>query len=79
MNITYGLTEELYTLGTDIRIAYGIAAYSDANEDGIATIVASVHDVAADKQSLADLVLWCNRLKLSLIHFNDIVEDFLAS
>ena len=79
MNITYGVTEEIYSLGHSFRTSYGIAAYADSAEDGTATIVASVHDVTADKQSLDELASLCNRLELSTIHLNDVVEDFLAS
>ena len=79
MNVTYGVTEEIYSLGTSSRTSYGIAAYADSEEDGTATIVASIHDVTADKQSLSELVGLCNRLELSTIHLNDVVEDFLAS
>ena len=79
MNITYGVTEEIYSLGHSFRTSYGIAAYADSEEDGTATIVASVHDVTADKQALIELVSLCNRLELSTIHLNDVVEDFLAS
>lgn len=78
MNVTYGITEEVYSLGTDSRISYGIAAYADAAEDGTATVVASVHDVTSDKEALAELVALCNRLELSTIHLKDAVEDFLA-
>lgn len=78
MNVTYGMTEERYFLGTDSRISYGIVAYADADEDGTATIVASVHDVTADKEALTKLASLCNRLGLSLIHLNDVLEDFLV-
>ena len=78
MNVTYGLTEERYFLGVDSRVSYGIVAYADAEEDGTATIVASVHDITADRQALSELVEICNRLELSLIHLNDVVEDFLV-
>ncbi len=79
MNIKYILTKEVYTSGTDSRVAYGVVAYSDSDEDGTITIVASVHDVTADKRALSNLVLLCNRLELSLIHLYDVIEDFLAS
>lgn len=79
MNITYGITEEIYSIGTASRTSYGIAAYADADEDSLATIVAFIPDIISDKQSLSELVLLCNRLKLSLIHLNDVVEDFLAN
>lgn len=79
MNITYGITEEIYSLGTDRRVSYGIAAYANAEEDGTANIVAAVHDITSDKKSLSELILSCNRLGLSTIHLDDAVEDFLAS
>ncbi len=79
MNITYGITEEVYSLGNDRRVSYGIAAYAEDDNDGTATIVASVHDVTADKKALMKFVLLCNTLKLSVIHLNDVVEDFLAN
>ena len=79
MNITYRVTAETYSIGTSSRTSYGIAAYADHEKDGTATIVVSVHDVTSDKQSLSDLVALCNHLKLSTIHPNDVVEDFLTS
>ena len=78
MNVTYGVTEEIYSLGAASRVSYGIAAYADAEEEGTATIVASVHDVTTDKQALDELVSLCNRLELSTVHLMDVVEDFLA-
>ncbi len=76
--VTYGITEEVYSLGTDFRTAYGIVAYADAEEDGTATILRSVRDITSDKEKLKALVDICNRLKLSTIHLLDVVEDFLA-
>ena len=78
MNVTYGVTEEIYSLGASSRVSYGIAAYADAEEDDTATIVASVHDITTDKQALDELVSLCNRLDLSTVHLMDVVEDFLA-
>ncbi len=79
MKITYGVTEEIYSLGNVSRTSYGIAAYADSAEDGTATIVASVRDVTTDKQALTGLVAHCNHLGLSTVHLMDVVEDFLAS
>lgn len=67
MNITYRITEEIYSLGIDSRMSYGIAAYVNAEEEGTATVVSSIHDITADKQALAGLVVLCNRSELSLI------------
>lgn len=78
-NITYGIIDEVYSVEADSRVAYGIAAYVNADGNSTATIVASVHDITTDRNSLEDLVLKCNRLELSLIHMNDAIEDFLTS
>ena len=77
MSITYGITEEIYTQGTNSRRTFGIAAYTDAEEDGTATIVAAVHDITSDRERLEGLVAACNREGLSLVHLYDVVEDFL--
>ena len=76
--ITYAVSEEKYTLGEETRTSYGIVALSNADKDGSKTIVASVRDVTVDKEGLAELVDDCNRLGLSVVHLNDVVEDFLV-
>lgn len=78
-SITYGLTEEIYYLENTSRTSYGIAAYADAEKDGTVTIVTAVYDITDDKQALSELVSRCNRLKLSTVHLNDVVEDFLVN
>ena len=78
MTITYGIIEEIYSIGYDRRITYGIAAYSSAEVDGTATVIASIHDINDDKEKLSELVNTCNRLELSVIHLYDVVEDFLV-
>ena len=54
-----------------------VFCYSNADQDGSKTIVASVRDVTSDKAGLTRLVDDCNRLELSTVHLNDVVEDFL--
>jgi len=76
-NITYAVSEERYTFGNETRTSYGIVAYSNADQDGSKTIVASVRDVTSDKTSITKLVNDCNRLELSTVHLSDVVEDFL--
>lgn len=78
-DITYEMIEETYSFEGNVRCSYGIAAYANADTDGTATIVASVHDITADRQALAELVSLCNRLEISLLHLDNIIEDFLAS
>lgn len=78
--IRYALVEEKYENDNkDVRISYGIVAFSNMEEDGPTTIVASVRDITNDKDGICKLIKHCNRLNLSVIHLNDIVEDFLAS
>ena len=78
IDVTYAIVEEKYTFENESRIAYGIAAFADAKQDGTATIVASIHDITSNRESLSRLVDDCNRLKLSPLHLSDIVEDFLS-
>ena len=78
MNVTYAVAEEKYALGEEKRISYGIVAYANADQDGTATIVASVRDITSDKKRLKKLVGDCNRLELSTVHLLDVVEDFLS-
>ena len=77
-DITYGVVEERYAMGTKIRISYGISAFDTDEKDDMSTIVASVHDITDDRESLTGLVKRCNMLKLSLVHLNEVVEDFLS-
>ena len=78
MNVTYGITKKVYSPGDSSRKSYGIAAYANSKEDDASTIVASIHDITANEQALLELVQQCNRLELSTIHLNDVIEDFLA-
>ena len=74
--VTYGIVQELYAVETEHRISYGIAAYANMSEDGTATIVASVRDISSDKHQVEELVNLCNHLQLSLLHLDDVIEDF---
>ncbi len=76
--VTYGIVQELYAIETEHRISYGIAAYTNMSEDGTATIVASVRDISSDKHQVEELVNLCNHLQLSLLHLDDVIEDFLS-
>jgi hypothetical protein len=60
-------------------VVNGEAAYSGADSDGTATVVAHVSDITCDEEAICELVELCNRLELSPIHLYDVVEDFLAS
>ena len=76
--ITYGVSEEKYSLGDTTRISYGIVAYADSKTDGIASIVASVRDISNNKTRIEQLADLFNRIELSPIHLDDVIADFLA-
>ena len=76
--ITYGVSEEKYSLGGATRISYGIVAYADSKTDGITSIVASVRDISNNKTRIEQLADLFNRMELSPIHLNDVIADFLA-
>lgn len=76
--ITYGVVKETYLLGEVKREAYGLVAYANVVEDGTATIVASASDLTDKRELVEELASKCNVGNLSLVHFNDVVEDFLA-
>lgn len=40
-------------------------------------IIAEISDISADKEAVAELAELMNRYQLSLIHFKDVIEDFL--
>ena len=77
-SITYGVAEEKYECGKENRVSYGIVAYADSDRDGTASIVASARDISADKQVVELLAEKCNRMEVSLVHFFDVIEDFMG-
>lgn len=79
VTITYGIIEELYTLCNRSRVAYGIATYADVENDATATIVASVHDISSDPNTVTELADICNRLKVPPHLLREVVEDFLEN
>ena len=78
LNVTYTIIEEKYTFGNKCRITYGISACVNGSEADSFTVVASVHDITSNKEKIINLIDDCNRLKLSTIHLEDVVEDFLS-
>ena len=78
MNPRYEIVEERFLMGNETRISYGLVAYADSDKEATATIVASAHDLTNDKCRAQLLAKKCNRGRLSLCHFQEIIEDFLA-
>ena len=75
--ITYGISKEIYQLGDTTRETYGMVAYSNADTCGSTVIVASARDITCNVRRIGCLVKKCNEGGLSIIHFNDVVEDFI--
>ena len=78
-DITYGISEEIYSSDKEKRKAYGIVAYANFDKEKLAVIVDSVRDISSDKKQIEELVRLCNELELSLLHFHDVVTDFLLN
>lgn len=72
MDCKYVLVRDTYSGDTGTHVGFGIAVVDHER----ATISAAL-DLSNDETKVADLVQKCNRLKLSPIHFQDVVEDFL--
>lgn len=79
MTITYGMITETYEGEEgERRVSYGMAAYADAEKNGTTSIVASAADISGNRERVSVLVKLCNEGQLSLCHFADVIEDFLA-
>lgn len=76
-DITYGILEEVFVIGNERRVSYGIAAYSHAESDGTATVIDSVNDVSTDRSFVSELVSFCNQLSLSTCHLANVINDFI--
>ena len=73
----YIVIQSTYKNGSAKRTAFGIAAVEEY--DGITTILESISDISSDIRSVKRLVELCNDHQLSLVHFRDVVSDFLAT
>ena len=71
----YRVVEKTHHLEHDKR--YGIAVYS-LTPNGEEKLLSVRNGLTEDKGGLQNLVDLCNRLKLSPIHLDDVVEDFLT-
>ena len=77
-NIKYGVVEETYHLDCEVRYAYGIVVYANADIDGTATIIESVRDITSDKDAIETFAQKLSLMELSPIHLKEVVEDFLV-
>ena len=76
--ITYGMVEERHSAFGLERVSYGIEAFFDLPHLDLGCIVASVHDLSADRLEIEDLVEMCNRLKVAPEHLDEIVADWMV-
>ena len=73
MDCKYILIRDTYACDTDSHIGYGIAAVDHESK-----IVSAASDLSCNESEVAGLVKMCNELELSIVHFQDVIEDFLA-
>lgn len=64
----YFLIANIYIVEDRPHIGYGIGCRADNS---------AFEDMSADPIALANLINLCNKLKLSPLHLEDVVEDFL--
>lgn len=70
--IRYEVIEEtIYTKENGKYKSFGIAAISDEGTDKIS-------DISVSEQNVKNLVMLLNRNNVSIEHFSDIVNDFIA-
>lgn len=72
MTITYGIVCETYMFGDDIRIAYGIAVFTDTEINGTVSIIKSVHDISPDKEKVGFGQLYYTTKAATGLSFSDI-------
>ncbi len=75
--ITYGISEEIYELGGELRRSYGIVGYADADEENSRAVIVSARDISCEREAVEMLAALCNRLGVSPLHLADVVDDFL--
>ena len=77
-DITYGVAEEKYAFGNDMRTAYGVVVYSNS-PDGSSTVIATFNDLFSEKGILERFVEKCNRSDLSPMHIEEVIDDLLEA
>ncbi len=75
--VIYEKTRDIVLLEGKRYMTYGIVARVLCGSEQNSVTVASVPDISTDMAEVDALVARCNRLALSPVHLNDVVEDFL--
>jgi len=76
MDYHYIAIQQEYGEGGLKKTDYGIAAVTEA--DGCIVVLQSITAVTPDKLRIQKLVKLCNELELSMIHLEEVVDDFLT-
>lgn len=79
MTTIYGIIKDTYSIGKFTRVSWGIAVYVSSQADKTFSKIKSIHNITSDKKKIMKLIRQCNRLQLSTIHLDDVIEDFLIS
>ena len=72
MDCSYKLIRGTYPDENGTHTGYGIAAINSNS-----VTISAAYDLSCDESEVTELVRRCNELKLSLVHFQDVVDDFL--
>lgn len=73
MDCKYILIRSIHSDDIGDRVGFGIAVVNCE-----CVTFSAAHDLSSDENKVADLVKKCNRLNLSPMHLQDVVEDFLS-
>ena len=77
-DIIYEVVKVIYSFKNNKRESYGIVAYENPEPNDTPTVVASAYDLSNDEAKVQALADMCNKEKLLLVHFNDIILDFVT-
>ena len=72
----YVVVHESFLDDVNARTTYGIAAVKEY--DGCAVVMERISDVCWRYLPVEELVKYCNRVGLDLVHLHDVVDDFLT-
>ena len=72
----YVLVETTYYDRNFEHTGYGMAAIE--REGGHVVVLKSANDMSTDREKVEELIGLCNQYGLELVHFDDIVEDFMT-
>ena len=75
MEYKYIVVENKYDNGIASRKSFGIA-YVEIY-DNITIVITSISDITSDRIAIEKFARLCNELQLSIIHLQDVIEDFL--